>query len=69
MLFSKLEILSVLRLFLVSKYLTLELCSLKTIENLMMVPKAKLEISHNSTTFTNTNFANSNWIRINRGMK
>ena len=48
-----------LKLFSVSKYLTLELCSLKTIKNLMMVPKAKLEISHSSTTFTNTVFANS----------
>ena len=62
MLFSKLEIFQVLKLFSVSKYLTLELCSLKTIENLMMVPKAKLEISHSSTVFIKEVFAN--WPQI-----
>ena len=48
-----------LKLFSVSKYLTLELCSLKTIVNLKMVPKAKLDISRRSTIVIKQVFKNS----------
>ena len=52
-----------LKLFPVSKYLTLEQCSLLTSENYMMVLKAKLEISCSSTIVIKEVFANSPRIR------
>ena len=51
------------QLITVSKQHILELCILKTMTNYMLLPKAKLEISHSSTAFTNTVFTDSPQIR------
>ena len=52
-----------LKRFPVSKYHTLEQCSLLTTENWMMVLKAKLKISCSSTTFIKEVFAVDERIR------